>query len=121
VSTYDVEGKAWQVASKVSLTHRGRFTFLRAYRRELQADPVKFDVATMIILIQIAIQIWKWAKDNGYLAPGVTHNAFPSSRPVSGGPTLKYGVPVGVKDHGAYLSALCIALDMNDDEDDDDA
>jgi hypothetical protein len=111
VSTYDVEGKAWQVASKVSQTHRGRFAFLRAYRRELQADPVKFDVATMIILIQIAIQIWKWAKDNGFLS-------IPASRPVSGGPVFKnIGVPMG-QSSGAYLAALCSVLDLDEDDDD---
>jgi hypothetical protein len=117
LTTYDVEAKAWQVASKVSLTHRGRFAFLRAYRRELQADPVKFDVATMIILIQIAIQIWKWAKDIGYFASGVTHNAIPSLRPVSGGPVFKnIGVPMG-QSSGAYLDALCSVLDLDEDDD----
>ena len=109
MSTYDVEAKAWQVASKVSLTHRGRFAFLRAYRRELQADPVKFDVATMIILIQIAIQIWKWAEDNGYLS-------IPASRPVSGGPVFKsIGVPKG-QSADVYLDALCSVLDLNEDD-----
>jgi hypothetical protein len=111
VSTYDVEVKAWQVASKVSESHRRKGAFLRAYRRELQADAVKFDVATMIILIQIAIQIWKWAKDNGYLS-------IPALRPVSGGPVFKdIGVPVKTTPE-AYLSALCIALDLHEDDDD---
>jgi hypothetical protein len=117
VSTYDVEAKAWQVASKVSESHRRKGAFLRAYRRELQADAVKFDVATMIILIQIAIQIWKWAKDNGFLALGALKTALPASSPVSGGPTLKYGVPEG-QNPEVLLSAMCVALDITEDDDD---
>jgi hypothetical protein len=111
VSTYDVEAKAWQVASKVSESHQRKGAFLRAYRRELQADPVKFDVATMIILIQIAIQIWKWAKDNGFLS-------IPASRPASGGPVFKkFGTPMG-QTHGAYLAALVDVLNLDEDDDD---
>jgi hypothetical protein len=34
------------------------------------------DPMTIMVLIQIAIQIWKWAKDNGYLSAISPDNAL---------------------------------------------
>lgn len=36
-----------------------------AYREDLRMRSI--DPMTIMVLIQLAIKIWKWAKDNGYL------------------------------------------------------
>ena len=36
-----------------------------AYREDLRMRSI--DPMTILVLIQLAIKIWKWAKDNGYM------------------------------------------------------
>lgn len=76
-----VEALAWNLTRSTYEVHRRRFAFIRDYRRRVQeysaAQPVKLDPATILLLLQIAIQLYAWAKKNGYLA-------LPESMPAEG-------------------------------------
>jgi len=68
------ERLAWEIASK-HYPSTSRFAYRRACRKELK-NAVGLDPATIFLLLQVLIQIWKWAKDNGYFA-------VPAARPAN--------------------------------------
>lgn len=68
------EEKAWEFGSQHYGESRSAFGFAWKVRQSAKAAGI--DPMTIILLIQIAIKIWAWAKENGYLA-------IPATRPAN--------------------------------------
>ena len=76
----DADALVWKVASEVYTENEGSlFGFRRKVRAKSQA--MGLDPATILFLIQIAMMIYKWAKENGYLS------SLPMEKPM-GAPTF---------------------------------
>lgn len=89
--TPEQDALVWSVAAKHYKPNQARFRFILNCRRELKQRTYGLDPATILMLLQILIQLWKWAKDNGYLS-------VPAVRPV--------GAPNFVPSHEDFLNLL---------------
>ncbi len=109
----EVEALAWKLTRSTYEVHRRRFAFIREFRRRVQeysaAQPVKLDPATILMLLQLAIQLWKWAKDNGYLS-------LPESMPAGGPDLSKIGVVSEVEAVHQLKAWDGFATDFGDDD-----
>lgn len=72
----EADALTWHIAAEAYTENEGSlFGFRRKVRSKSQA--MGLDPATILFLIQIAMMIYKWAKENGYLS------SLPSEKPLS--------------------------------------